>query len=293
MISQDRSLAEFFRSVYRPLRLPDGAPRTLEQYRYALNNMAKVLGHEATLCDLTDETVASLVSWHIDRGNSPATANGDRKRIVALWNFAAKRGLVSDWPNVPKLKEPIREPQAWSQQEISRLFAACRAMPGRISGILAWRWWAGLHWVLWETGERIGAILRLTWNDYDPEGWLLVRAEYRKGGREDKLSKLSGKATAALDAIRLPKRELIFPWDRASTHLWNRYRLVLKRAGLPIGRRNMFHRMRRSVASHYEARGGNATELLGHADRKTTKLYLDRRIVGQPHAADLLFDPEG
>jgi integrase len=49
--------------------------------------------------------------------------------------------------------------------------------------------------------------------------------------------------------------------------------------------------MRRSVASHYEAAGGNATELLGHSSRSVTLAYLDPRIVPQQHAVDLLFRP--
>jgi hypothetical protein len=41
------------------------------------------------------------------------------------------------------------------------------------------------------------------------------------------------------------------------------------------------------------AAGGNATDLLGHANRETTKRYLDPRIVKQKQPSELLFRLEG
>ena len=63
--------------------------------------------------------------------------------------------------------------------------------------------------------------------------------------------------------------------------------------GLPSDRRHKFHAMRRTVASFYEAAGGNATELLGHSTRDVTRThYLDPRVVGQGvNACDVLFRP--
>ena len=47
-------------------------------------------------------------------------------------------------------------------------------------------------------------------------------------------------------------------------------------------------RMRRSVASHYKAAGGDATELVDHTSRKVTQAYLDPRIVKRVQEMDLL-----
>jgi hypothetical protein len=49
--------------------------------------------------------------------------------------------------------------------------------------------------------------------------------------------------------------------------------------------------MRKSTASHFTAAGGNATELLDHSSVRVTKKYLDKRIVGEQSAADLLKVP--
>jgi len=54
----------------------------------------------------------------------------------------------------------------------------------------------------------------------------------------------------------------------------------LAAAGLPTDRRSKFHRIRRTVASAVAEAGGNPSEALDHASPKTTKRYLDPRIVG-------------
>jgi len=287
------TLASFFEEVYRPCRLVGCSVNTVRLYRNALQNSAKFLGRLPLLDDLSDDFVAGVMTWLLDRGRAPATANSNRRRLVALWNLAARRGLVPDWPTVPRVREPQRQPLAWTEAELSRLFAACSGVQGRVSGVPAALWWTALHWVLWQTGERIGAILGVTWDDFDGDCWLLVRAECRKGGTEDRLYRLGSNAVDALRQIREPERRLIFPWDRWHTHIWWHYRRILRAAGLPTGRDCGFHRMRKSAASHFEAAGGDAMRMLGHSDRRVTERYLDARIVVRTHAADVLFDPRG
>lgn len=84
---------------------------------------------------------------------------------------------------------------------------------------------------------------------------------------------------------------LVLPWPYHPTYLWDRYTTLLERFGLPSGRESKFHRLRRSVASHYEAAGGNATEFFGHSSRKVTRRYLDPRIVTPPTPIDRVFRP--
>lgn len=82
-----------------------------------------------------------------------------------------------------------------------------------------------------------------------------------------------------------------FEWPYCKTYLWLMFGKLLRQAGLPNGRRDKFHKIRRSVASWFEVAGGNATELLGHSGREITRLYLDPTICQKPQAADRLFRP--
>lgn len=85
---------------------------------------------------------------------------------------------------------------------------------------------------------------------------------------------------------------LIFEADFCPATIYNRYRKILEEAGLPTDRNHKFHCLRRSVASYFEAVGGDATKLLGHSTRRVTeKSYLDPTITETKHASDLLFRP--
>lgn len=68
-------------------------------------------------------------------------------------------------------------------------------------------------------------------------------------------------------------------------------RAILGLAGLPTDRRSMFHRIRRTHATHLYVRGGDPTQSLGHAsDAMTRAYYLDPRQANKGYAADLLQD---
>lgn len=85
-------------------------------------------------------------------------------------------------------------------------------------------------------------------------------------------------AMLAIKGNRGPEDE-VFPWPRQRSYVWKRLEIILQRAGLPAGRKDKFHRIRKTTASYFEAAGGNAQKLLDHADAATTRKYLDPRIV--------------
>ena len=283
-------LKDFFTEQYKPIRLLGKSPRTVELYKYSIRLLAETTGQEPTLDNLNDMALAKHMQALIDQGRSSHSVNKERSQIVAFWNFAAKIRMVESFPTVPAVGAPDRLPQAWSQQQLQSLFDSCRNEKGLIGGITAGDWWLAIHHVLWDTGERIGAILKVCWNNYE-DGWLTVPGEYRKGKKRSMQTRLHTDTTKALAAI--PAREgLIFPWDKSKTYIYYVYKRILKRAGLPTDRRSKFHRMRRSVASHMHAAGGDATEQLGHSsDSITRKSYLDPRISKGDQPCDILFRP--
>jgi integrase len=88
----------------------------------------------------------------------------------------------------------------------------------------------------------------------------------------------------------MPRHAKVFHWPYCEKYIWQKYSAVLKAAHLPSGRLDKFHRIRKSVASHFEAAGGNATLLLGHTTRSTTVTsYIDPRICAPEQAMDKLF----
>lgn len=291
--SQFASLRDFYARAYRPLRLRGRSPKTDKLYANLFNNFARYLSREPTLADLDDDTVGCFVSWFLERGRSPVTANRSLAKVKAIWRFACRKNLVAQWPDVMPLIEPHRDPQAWLKHELAALYASILKEQGEYDGIPRRIWWAAHYALIWDTGERISAVMGLQWLHVDLQtGWLRIPAELRKGKRADKTFRLHRDTVAVLRMMQRGIDRPIFPWPYSDqNYIYQHYNRILRRAGLPVDRSCKFHKLRRSVASWFEAAGGDATALLDHSGRKVTVVYLDPRIVGARQASELLFRP--
>lgn len=287
-----------FEEIYKPARLAAATPNTAYQYDLNLRRFDKALGRPALLADLNDATVNRAIAWAKAyrgprAGGKPlslASVEKFKDNIVAVWKYLHQRRMVDEFPSIPKIVVPIRIPTAWTLPELQRLWAYLERLPGDVAGVPANLWFLCLLSVLWNSGERIAPILSARWDQLDlTEGYLVCKAESRKGGLSDKLHKLSPETCALLRQIIIPEREVIFFWPWSLSMLYDRWREILQRAGLPSGRERMFHAIRKSVATHTKLRGGNACEALGHYDPKMTEqVYIDPRVCPTQHASDIL-----
>jgi integrase len=267
--------------------------QTKRRYGIALTDLRDIVGHEPAASDLTDDNLAVMAGLLLKRELAPETINERTGRIRALWTWMAKRRLVEMFPTVQNVKEPRRIPRAWSPDQIARLFSACDRMRGFVGDIPANLFWRGLHAVLWDTGERIGALLALRWEWINLDtGRISIPAEARKGGDQDMAYSLHPDTAALLRQIQQPVRELVFQWPGAYQSIYGPYRKIIINAGLPDDRKSKFHRMRRSVASHLHAAGVDATAALGHSSAELTRRsYLDPEIIGGAAPHTVLFRP--
>jgi integrase len=240
---------------------------------------AEYLGHEPTIADLLDDNVAGMMRMLQKKGLATRTINERRGRITALWKWLASRGYLSTFPTIDRIPEQQSSPEAWTKEELHQLFQACRDAPGKIGDLPAADWWLGLHMILWETGERIGAVLDIEWAWIEPKTLQLhIPAASRKGRKKEAFYTLTRETIQALDRLR-SESNLVFPFPATRASFFNRYKTLLKRAGLPRGRKDMAHKMRRSVSSHLFANGQDDTKALGHSDAYTTqRSYRDPRI---------------
>lgn len=261
---------------------------TKDQYRFALADFSAMLGRKPMISDLSDQNLNKFTTWMIrERRLSPCTANERTGRLVAYWRFLCSTGVLIRQPLVTRAHEPRRAPVAWTIEELRQLVASLEKLPGRVSGIPARDWWRAVVLCCWSSGERISAMIALKWSDVKGRT-IFIPAEARKQKTADAVYHLDDQAVAALDAIREPTREKVFPWELSKCYLWIRFGRIVKRSGLATGRERSFHCIRRSVASHYTALGGDATAALGHSDRRVTAAYLDPRIVVAPQVSDVL-----
>lgn len=282
-------LANVYEKRYEPVALRSRRPNTKRLYRTTLLMFDKHLGRSATLDDFNDETVSAFAAWRLSKGLSKSSINKDLFNLLAIWRWCNRKGLVESWPDV-SLEQPVKKaPEAWTEDDMKKLYLAATNAEGKLGKISASCWWCALLLVAWDSGERINAIVNLEWRNVDlKRKWLRFDAEYRKGGSEDSVVHLSGDTAAALKRIQVADG-LVFPWPFCKTYLWRKFGALLRAAGLPDDARSKFHRIRRSVASHAEAAGGNATAMLRHSKREITEAYLDPTIVKQQQPNDFLF----
>jgi len=278
------TLLELLDGYYVPLR--GVSARTQKLYRYTIEAFGEHLGRPATVDDFEELTVARFLSARL-REMAVATAAKDRCQLRALWEFAARRGLTDGrWPQIRHIRVPERVPRCWLTEEMQRLLIAARDRQGTIAGVPAAAWWRAALLVCYDTGERVAALLSLEWRDVTPAG-VTFRAEGRKGQRRDIYRQISPETAAAIEAIRGPRLR-VFDWDRAMTSLWSHLGKILEAAGLPNDRYSKFHCIRKTTASYAAAAGLDAQRLLDHASPKTTRAYLDPRVVVSPSAPDVL-----
>lgn len=272
---------------YLPQNLKVRDAHTKKNYGHAVNDLAEFLGREPLLTDLTDDTLTGLIVYLLGtRKLAECTANERAGRLKAFWTWAAKKRYVNEWPTFSFVAEPEKIPLAWREDEMVKLFNACRMQRGDCCGIPAWRWWTTLHGFLWCTGERIGATLAMRIDHLRlADRVAVLPASIRKGKRKPAVHFLWPDVIEMVAMIlppHAPARELVFPWPRHPTMLYYTYSKILRFAGLSTDRYSKPHRMRVSHATWSHLGGGDATARLGHSDPATTRRsYLDPTLLKQ------------
>lgn len=287
---------------YQAKRLRGKSIRTVKLYLHSIKSFGRTIGTIPTIEHLNDETIIEHMHSVTDRGGAPESANKDRSQLLALWRFAIQEKIVDRWPSVPMLIEPERVPLGWLPGEVARLLLAISQLNGSIRietalpkqrlcevpSIPERLFFDPLVRLCIDSGERIGAIRGLPRSAFQ-ESQILVPACLRKGKRREMLYSLQPETTAAIKRLlKAHNSKLIFPYGYSETYLYRQYNQILERAGLPTDRRSKFHRIRRTVASAVARAGGDATKALDHASPKTTRKYLDPRIVGGVDVSSIL-----
>ncbi len=281
-------LETFFFEHYVPKRLLNCSRNTIRLYRTTFRKLNQYLGRQATLDDLNDDLICRYLQKLLENKDySKHSAKKERCNLLAIWNYAAKKKFVAEFPQVPVIKAPEPIPTAWTLDEMQAIAKACKMESRKYDGVNGGDWWFALLSIIYETGERIGAVRSLRWENIRGP-WITFTAETRKGGIKNNITQVSSSTVQALDAIRAPARFEVFPWPYSETYIYRVYRDILTKAGLDVGRRSMFHKIRRTTATHYSAAGHDATKLLGHSSRRITQAYLDKTIDRSVNACDVL-----
>lgn len=274
------TLQQFFDDHYRPLRLRGRSPATSRLYGCTIRSFGKFLGRVPQLADLGDELLLARFIDHRSTSVSPYSAEKERSQLMAMARLANERRMIPSLPTCQPCVLPDRTASAWSEDELRRLFDAAGSTPGMVGNVPAGEFWTAIILTSFETTERIGALLEVRPEHYS-RPFLHVPGEIRKGGRRARVYELSDDLCDRIERLAKLNVDRVFAWNHPRTYLWDRLKVVLKRAGI-VGKRLAFQQVRRSAISHMARAAGEAASLAfaGHAQSATTrKWYLDPRYV--------------
>lgn len=270
-------LGDYYTRIYR-IKKMIRSPKTAYQAHLAFKRFGEIIGKVPTIHDLTDDNLCLFISVRLGDGLASHTVDKEVDKLKAVANYAARKRHIAEFPEVPQIRPCEQLPQAWDESSVHKLLSACKASLGTIAGSRAADFWVAYHYVALTTGERTGAMLSLRW-DWLQGCVLRVPAEARKA-RKPMTYILPRQVVAVVERLRKAGREKIFETDRTIHTFWLWYGKLLKRAGLPSGRKWKPHALRRTFATFLERSGGDATRALGHTDRRVTVTsYLDAGLL--------------
>jgi integrase len=142
---------------------------------------------------------------------------------------------------------------------------------------------------MFQTGERIGAVLALRWSEVDlGRCTLTFLAATRKGRQETITRAITPELAGYLALQKGPPEALVWPWleDRKILSCYASLKVLCKTAGVPY---HPFHSIRKATASYLKKAGKSAKRQLGHSSEEMAEThYYDERITGVESALDFL-----
>jgi integrase len=219
-------LRDLLRDRVAPLK--NLSDRSVVMYESTLDRLRDFLGRDPTLDDLDDLTAARFLRW---RGStvhdkkrgliSPASLAKDSAHLRTLWNFAARKrmkrsdGELLEFPDYARPRVPKPRPVAYTVEELQALIEAARHRKGLVGDVPAPWYWITKIRAMFETGERIGAVMQLRWGEVDLERRTLTfLAATRKGHRETITRAISADLAEMMALQKRPADRLVWRTGR-------------------------------------------------------------------------------
>src|SRR5215208_573262 len=268
------------------------SPLTRKHYRHDLVDLLAFLTDRgaSTLSDISLRHLEAYQAEMDRRGYSASTRNRKTHSIKSLFHFLHRLGITShniaDTLIPPSVQK--NEPRFLTEAEYQRLLRECSHKP-RDAAIIE---------LYLQTGMRLSELARLQLHDVeipkritpDPDNMGYVRVK-RKGGKTEYIP-LNHKACKAIAAYLLVRPDVgetalfvsQFKRPISTRAIQHRLTKYLSDAGITGA---SVHTLRHTMATHHVARGTDlktVQEALGHADLKTTSIYVSLAKTAQRKA---------
>jgi integrase len=245
--------------------------RNYERFRSALPNAPATF--KATIEDLSDDRLREFAAWLVATKRSRATVNKSLRTLIALANFAREHGLTTYRPDIAKLPEARQRPVAWRPEEFSALIGSIHKTFGNTP------WGSTLYVVvmlIYDTGVRVIDSLRLESTPaHFARNIVFVTERKTQKRRAFVIHEDTRKALLATYGAFTGGSVVKYGF-RETQPLRRRLKQALAAADLPTDRKQLFQKIRRTTASEFNSRGGDARKLLGHSAQWVTEsFYID------------------
>ena len=278
-------LSEFAELYVRTRSLGSGS---IGQIRTAVSDARSVLG-DLKLIEFSELRIYRLYDQMASADLAQTRPARTLKWLRTLLNEAWRLRLIDELPRAwPKAREPRRMPDAWTPEQVGRLYHVAVAQPGWIGPHKAGDWWRAFLCVSWDTGLRVSQTMALRGDDIDPDrGFLVVRYRPNTKSAQERVKPLSPPTLEAIRAISEPAREWLFDWPewpRSRRDFFSTFRYLCVLADIPCPRTRhgeLTHKLRRSSTTAAALKGlEQARQHAGHTRAETTlRHYIDPRLL--------------
>jgi len=261
-----------------------------EDYRYLATKWVQQWG-QLKSSDITPEIIERYI---LQRSRiSPHTANKELRSLRSLFNFGKRKKLIRENPTDDLDFLPVEKKVKYVPpvKEIDKVIG------------IGDQDTQDYLWVIRETMARVGEVNRLTWDDVNLEDlYVILYTRKKKGGhltpRKVPLTRKLFEVLSRRYSERDPSKPWVFwhtywssktgekcegPYDRRKKLMKG----LCKKAGV---RYFQFHALRHSGASVMENNNvpiGSIQRILGHANRKTTEIYVHSLGQAEREAMDV------
>lgn len=324
------SLSEFYMRV----KQPGLKPRSRIDYEIQLRHFQEYLDHHlasrgrpprpARLDDLSAEHLTGAVNRQLARGRERGTADKLRRVLLALWRQAAEFGLIAPPPAMPRLHARRYDPTSWSLEELQKIVEGAGRLPGpsrldrRVGPFDLGEWFPLPVLMVANSGLRLDAMMQIRWEWIDEaSGVMIVPPQVQKDDEgltvtlwpsvRERLETLRRRSNDPCVFGDFPHDRRVPQWPALTLRLrwaivlsgllgpWRgAARSVLAERARRLGRRDLWHKLRRTFATQMYASSGDiefVSDLLGHSSIDVTRRYIDKSKIGRRLQAETIPDP--
>ncbi len=223
-----------------------------------------VLWDTVYLYQITHEQIQSAQTLWFKAGLAKKTINNRCVLLSAILRMAYKQNLISQMPEIPKLRIDRKPPKWFTDEQLRYLLESVR--PFVKDFVL----------VLVHTGLRAGELRALKWQDIDlANRKIMIKVSKSHRFRVIPINDVLFGHLSLLRQDARPNQDYLFE-GRTLGQPYGDFYHALKRELKRLGMSGYVHALRHTFASRLVQRGVSiyeVKELLGHASVQTTQIY--------------------